>query len=88
MGFIAWIVAAAIAGFLAKWLTRTEGGPLMMIGLGIVGAMVGGLIGTSVLDVGSVTGINLQSIALATLGAVLVVLVVGLATGARRSRAS
>jgi uncharacterized membrane protein YeaQ/YmgE (transglycosylase-associated protein family) len=88
MGFFAWIVVGAIAGFIAKWLTRTDGGPLMMIGLGIVGGLVGGLFGTSVLNVGTVTGLNLESIAVATVGAVVVVLVVGLATGARRARAA
>jgi uncharacterized membrane protein YeaQ/YmgE (transglycosylase-associated protein family) len=32
MGFLAWIVVGAIAGFLAKRFTRTEGGVSLLTG--------------------------------------------------------
>jgi len=86
MGFIAWIVVGAIAGFLANKLTGSGSGLLMMVILGIVGGLVGGFVATSVLGIGSVDGINLESILIATLGAVGVVLVVGLAKGSRGLR--
>lgn len=76
-GFISWIVVGAIAGFLANMLIGSRSGLLMMVVLGIVGALVGGFIATSVLKIGSVSGINLESIIIATLGAILVVIVVG-----------
>jgi len=84
MGFIAWIVVGAIAGFLANAVMGSREGLLMMVVLGVVGGLVGGFIATSLLKVGSVNGINLESIAIATLGAILVVMVVGMLQGSRR----
>jgi uncharacterized membrane protein YeaQ/YmgE (transglycosylase-associated protein family) len=83
MGFIAWIVVGAIAGFLATLITGSNKGLLMMVVLGIVGGLVGGFVATSVLDMGSVNGINVQSILIATLGAIAVLAVVGFATRPR-----
>ena len=83
MGIIAWIVVGAIAGFLASKLMRAREGLLMMIVLGIVGALVGGFLAESVFHKGNVTGINIESIVIATLGAILVIFVVHLATGSR-----
>ena len=73
MGFIAWIVVGAIAGFLANKITGSDRGLLMMVVLGIVGGVAGGYVATSVLHVGSVDGINVESIVIATLGAVAIV---------------
>ena len=84
MGFIAWIVVGAIAGLLANAVMGSREGLLMMVVLGVVGGLVGGFIATSLLKVGSVNGINLESIAIATLGAILVVMVVGMLQGSRR----
>jgi len=84
MGFIAWIVVGAIAGFLANKITGTSDGLLMMLVLGIVGGLVGGFVATSVFKMGSVDGINLESIVIATLGAIAVVFIVGFLRGSRR----
>ncbi|MEO7664266.1 MAG: GlsB/YeaQ/YmgE family stress response membrane protein [Candidatus Limnocylindrales bacterium] len=75
MGFIAWIVVGAVAGFIASQVMGSKEGLLMMIGLGIVGAIVGGFIATNVLKMGTVDGINLESIVIATLGAIVVIFV-------------
>lgn len=83
MGILSWIVVGAIAGFLANMLMGSRTGLLMMVVLGIVGGVVGGFIATSVLKMGSVDGINVESIVIATLGAILVVLVVGFMNGSR-----
>jgi len=83
MSIIAWIVVGAIAGFLASKVMRAREGLLMMIALGIVGGLVGGFVATNVLKMGSVDGINIESIFIATLGAIAVVYVVHLATGSR-----
>ena len=80
MGFIAWIVVGAIAGFLANQIMGSRQGLLMMVVLGIVGGLVGGFVATSVLKMGSVDGINVESILIATLGAIAVVFVVGVVT--------
>jgi uncharacterized membrane protein YeaQ/YmgE (transglycosylase-associated protein family) len=86
MGFVSWIVVGAIAGFLANMIMGSREGLLMMVVLGIVGGLVGGFIATSVLKIGSVNGINVESIVIATLGAVLVIAVVGMMQGSRRLR--
>jgi len=78
MGFLAWIVVGAIAGFLANLIMGSSKGLIMMVVLGIVGGLVGGFVATSVLKMGTVDGINLESIFIATLGAIAVLFVVGL----------
>jgi uncharacterized membrane protein YeaQ/YmgE (transglycosylase-associated protein family) len=86
MGFVAWIVVGAIAGFLANQVMRSGGGLLTMIVLGIVGGILGGFVATTVLKVGSVNGINVESVAIATLGAIAVLFVVNVAGGSRGLR--
>jgi uncharacterized membrane protein YeaQ/YmgE (transglycosylase-associated protein family) len=86
MGFIAWIIVGAIAGFLANQVMGSREGLLMMVVLGIVGGLVGGFIASSVLKIGSVNGINVESIVIATLGAILVVFIAKAAGGSRGLR--
>jgi uncharacterized membrane protein YeaQ/YmgE (transglycosylase-associated protein family) len=88
MGFIAWIVVGAIAGFLANQVMGTREGLLMMVVLGIVGGLVGGFVAASLLKVGSVNGINVESILIATVGAIVVIFVARFATGQRGLRRS
>jgi uncharacterized membrane protein YeaQ/YmgE (transglycosylase-associated protein family) len=78
MGILAWIILGLIAGALAKFIMPGEqgGGIVLTIVLGIVGALVGGLIGTYVLGFGTVSGLDLRSIFIAVMGA-LIVLAVG-----------
>ncbi len=70
MGFLTWIVLGLVVGILAKWIMPGDdpGGIFITIGLGIAGAFVGGFIG-SLFGIGEVSGFNLVSIALATIGA-------------------
>jgi uncharacterized membrane protein YeaQ/YmgE (transglycosylase-associated protein family) len=86
MGFLAWIVVGAIAGFLANQVMGSREGLLMMVVLGIVGGLVGGFIATNVFKMGSVDGINVESIVIATLGAILVVFIVNALRGGRGLR--
>jgi uncharacterized membrane protein YeaQ/YmgE (transglycosylase-associated protein family) len=86
MGFLAWIVVGAIAGFLANQVMRSSGGLLTMIVLGIVGGLLGGFVATTVLKIGSVNGINVESVVIATLGAIAVLFLVNVAGGSRRLR--
>ena len=73
MGIISWIVFGLLAGILAKFLMPGDdaGGFIRTTLLGVVGAMVGGFIGTE-LGFGDVTGFNVRSFAIAIAGAVLV----------------
>ena len=86
MGFLSWIVVGAIAGFLANMIVGSRVGLLRTTVLGIIGALVGGYVAATVLKMGTVNGINVESIAIATVGAVAVLLVVHLTTGSRGLR--
>ena len=86
MGFIAWIIVGAIAGFLANQLMGSREGLLMMVVLGIVGGLVGGFVAANVLKIGSVNGVNIESVLIATLGAIAVIFVARFASGSRGLR--
>lgn len=72
MGIISWLVLGLIVGALAKWVMPgpDPGGILVTIGIGIAGAFIGGFL-SSLVGLGSVTGFNLGSLAIATGGALL-----------------
>ena len=82
MGILSWIVFGLIAGALAKWIMpgNDPGGCLVTMILGVVGAFVGGYIGT-LLGLGTVTGFDLRSFFVAVLGAIVVLVIYRLATG-------
>jgi uncharacterized membrane protein YeaQ/YmgE (transglycosylase-associated protein family) len=73
MGIIAWIVLGAIAGFIANMLMGSREGVIMTVILGIVGAVVGGFLAGSLLHQADVTGLNVESIVVAVIGAVIVI---------------
>ena len=75
MGILTWLVLGLIAGLLAHALVGGGGGLLFDIVLGLVGAVVGGFI-DSALGLGDVNGLNLACIVLATVGAIVVIVVV------------
>ena len=86
MSIIAWIVVGAIAGYLAGFLVKGDEG-LGVIGhivLGIVGALVGGFLANLLLNRDMTSGINIETIVVATIGAVVTVLVVSAVTGRSR----
>ena len=75
MSIIAWLVVGAIAGYLAGYLVKGDEG-LGVIGhivLGIVGALVGGFLAGLLLGGDYTTGINITTIVVAVIGAVIVV---------------
>ncbi len=72
MGILAWIVVGLIAGLLAKLVMpgRDPGGLIVTTLMGIAGAFIGGLV-VQFLGGAGVTGINIWSILVAALGAVI-----------------
>ena len=75
MGFIAWLVMGLIAGFIASKLVNKQGeGMFMDIILGIIGAVVGGFIANMAGFTG-ITGLDLYSILVSVVGAVIVLVV-------------
>jgi uncharacterized membrane protein YeaQ/YmgE (transglycosylase-associated protein family) len=80
MSILAWIVLGAIAGYLAGFLVRGDEtlGVIGHVVLGIIGALVGGFLAGVLFNVDPIDGaLDFSSIVTATIGAVIVVLVVG-----------
>ena len=72
MGIISWIILGVIAGFIGSKIVNKSGqGFLMDIVLGIVGAIVAGVI-FSAFGATGVTGLNIYSLIVAVIGAVVV----------------
>ena len=76
MGVFSWIVLGFVAGLLGGMVTgaRQARGCLPRIVVGVLGALIGGALARAA-DIGSVSGVNLGSIAIAALGSVLLLLV-------------
>jgi uncharacterized membrane protein YeaQ/YmgE (transglycosylase-associated protein family) len=72
MSILSWIILGVIAGFLASKIVNKSGaGMLMDVVLGIVGAIVGGVI-FNLFGAQGVTGLNLYSMIVAVIGAIVV----------------
>jgi uncharacterized membrane protein YeaQ/YmgE (transglycosylase-associated protein family) len=88
MNIISWLILGAIAGYLAGFLVRGDEG-LGVIGhivLGIVGAVVGGFLASVLFNINPIDGaFDISSIVVATIGAVLTVVVVNMVTGGSRA---
>jgi uncharacterized membrane protein YeaQ/YmgE (transglycosylase-associated protein family) len=75
MSFFAWIVLGLLAGFIGSKLVNRRGeGLILDILLGIVGAIVGGWL-FNTFGAAGVTGLNLYSLLVAVIGAVVVLVV-------------
>jgi uncharacterized membrane protein YeaQ/YmgE (transglycosylase-associated protein family) len=85
MSIIAWIVLGLIAGFIGSKIVNKSGeGAVLDIVLGVVGAVVGGWL-FSVFGMSGVSGLNIYSLLVAVVGAVVVLFVYHAITG-RKSR--
>ena len=75
MSILAWLVVGLVAGWIGSMIVNRGGeGLIMDIVLGVVGAFVGGFL-FNMLGHTGVTGINLYSIFVAAVGAVVVLLI-------------
>ena len=75
MSIISWIVLGLIAGFIGSKLVNKAGeGFFLDIALGVVGAVVGGWL-FSVAGMSGVTGLNIYSLIVAVIGAVVFLVV-------------
>jgi len=84
MGILAWIVVGLIAGWLASQVMR--GGGYGLIGDIIVGAVIGGFLAATLLHMpDAVNGINVTSILVAFVGAVILVGLLRLISPRRRA---
>lgn len=85
VGILGWIIVGLIAGFLAKLVVPGEGpgGVIGDIIVGIIGAVIGGWLFNYFGHTG-VTGVNVGSIVVAFIGAVVLLLIIRAVTGRRR----
>lgn len=90
MGFIAYIILGLIAGLIAKAIMpgKDPGGLIITTLLGIVGSIIGGFIGSTLLGYGRVDSVGdmsrpgfLMSLVLAVVGAIIVLAVYRLIKG-------
>lgn len=75
MSFVAWIVLGLIAGFIgSKLVNHTGEGLIRDVLLGVVGAFIGGYL-FSLFGASGVTGLNVYSLLVAVVGAVVFLIV-------------
>jgi uncharacterized membrane protein YeaQ/YmgE (transglycosylase-associated protein family) len=75
MSFVAWIVLGLVAGFIgSKLVNHTGEGLIRDVLLGVVGAIIGGYL-FNLFGASSVTGLNLYSLLVAVVGAVVFLIV-------------
>lgn len=77
MSIVAWIVVGLVAGWLAERIMGRDQGLLTNLIVGIAGAVIGGFIFSTLLGFQYYPGLNLASIVVATVGAVVLLAVFG-----------
>ena len=86
MGILAWIVLGAIAGIIAEKVMKTRTGIIAATLIGIVGALLGGFLAKVLFHVHSLNGFfNLSTWITAIVGAIVLLAVVHLLEGSRRT---
>jgi uncharacterized membrane protein YeaQ/YmgE (transglycosylase-associated protein family) len=88
MGIIGWIVLGLAAGAIAKAILPGSqgGGWVITLVLGVVGALLGGFLGSAIFGVGLEGFFDITTWLLAIGGAIVVLLIYGLVTrGSRRA---
>ncbi|MDQ5913017.1 MAG: hypothetical protein QG659_439 [Patescibacteria group bacterium] len=82
MGILSWIILGALSGWIASLILKTnaEQGALGNIIMGIVGALIGGFLGSWLFGV-DISGVNVTSVLLAVLGALVFAFALSLITG-------
>ena len=82
MNIIAWVILGLIAGAIAKAIYpgHQGGGIFATIGLGILGSLVGGWLGSTVLGVSASGAFSIPTILFAVIGALILIFIWGLVT--------
>ncbi len=87
VGILSWIVVGLIAGVIAKLLMpgRDPGGCIITMLIGIAGAILGGFIVGLFVGGDVITGVNVTTVIVAVLGAIILLLLYRLLLGRRAS---
>ncbi|MFC3300957.1 GlsB/YeaQ/YmgE family stress response membrane protein [Arthrobacter agilis] len=88
MGIIGWLILGLIAGAIAKMILpgRQAGGWIITLILGVVGALLGGFIGSAIFGVGVDSFFSISTWLLAIGGSLIVLVIYGALTGRKGSR--
>jgi uncharacterized membrane protein YeaQ/YmgE (transglycosylase-associated protein family) len=84
MGWLAWLIVGAIAGWLASRVMRSQMGFVSDILAGMLGALIGGFL-FNVVGASGGTGFTLWSVFVAFVGAVVLLGLLRLANGRQRT---
>jgi uncharacterized membrane protein YeaQ/YmgE (transglycosylase-associated protein family) len=86
VGVLAWIVLGLLAGALARLVVpgRQSIGCIATLAVGVAGALIGGLVAEAVFDEEINFGFDLKSLAIATVFAIVLLLLLQAASGSRR----
>lgn len=85
MSIVAWIILGLVAGFIAsKLVNKTGEGLILDIVLGVVGAVIGGFL-FNMVGAAGVTGLNIWSLLVAVIGAVVLLVLYHAVIGRRTS---
>jgi len=79
MGIISWIIIGALAGWIASMITgnNAEMGAWSNIIVGVIGGFIGGII-FNILGGRGITGFNLWSLVVATIGAIVLLMIINM----------
>ena len=85
MGILSWIVVGLIAGWLAGLVVKGGGfGCVGDIIVGVIGGLLGGWLASSFFHMGDpMSGLNIESIVVAFIGAVILIIILRLISGRR-----
>jgi uncharacterized membrane protein YeaQ/YmgE (transglycosylase-associated protein family) len=83
MGILGWIVLGLLAGAIAKLIMPGDdpGGIIVTMLLGIVGAVIGGFLGSRIFGIGLQTFWNLQTWIVAIIGSLILLIIYRLIVG-------
>jgi uncharacterized membrane protein YeaQ/YmgE (transglycosylase-associated protein family) len=85
MGFLAFLLLGLIAGAIAKLIMPGGGGWLATLVIGVIGALLGGWIGSALFGAGLGDFFDLRTWILAIVGAIIVLLIWNAVAGRRRA---
>ena len=88
MGILGWIVLGLIAGAIAKLIMPGDdpGGIIVTVLLGIIGAVIGGFLGSRIFGIGLQSFWNLQTWIVAIIGSLILLAIYRLIAGRMAAR--
>jgi uncharacterized membrane protein YeaQ/YmgE (transglycosylase-associated protein family) len=73
MGLLATIIVGLIAGWLASLIMKTRAGLLWDLLMGVIGGFLGGWLSSILFGINLMSGVNITSILVALVGAIIVI---------------